>query len=136
MQNAFCNTFKRYSVQNVFGKPIFEVLFKWPLKTGFTYMHTVNTTEINHARIQEYFFRGGGAGVQARRPENSRDNVVFFFFFLFCLVPNVFYSLQRGSNGFIIEKTILFQGIQMGANIFQGRPTFSYTNFYRNPYNV
>ena len=37
------------------------------------------------------FCRGGG--VQARRPENSLDNV-------FILVLNLFYSLQRGSNGF------------------------------------
>ena len=33
-----------------------------------------------------------------------------FFFFCFLLVLNLFYSLQRGSNGFITEKTILFKG--------------------------
>ena len=35
---------------------------------------------------------GGGGGVEARRPENSLDNVF--------LVINLFYSLQSGSNGF------------------------------------
>ena len=40
------------------------------------------------------------------------------FFFLIILVLNLIYSLQRGSNGFITEKTILFQGIR-------GGPTFS-----------
>ena len=37
----------------------------------------------------------GGDGVEARRPENSPDNVF--------LVINLFYSLQSGSNGFITE---------------------------------
>ena len=32
-----------------------------------------------HARIQN-FFQGGGGGVQARRSENSLDNVFFVFF--------------------------------------------------------
>ena len=36
-------------------------------------------------------------------------------FFVF-LVLNIFYSLQRGYNGFITEKTIIFQG----SNIFRG----------------
>ena len=57
------------------------------------------------------------------------------------LVLNLFYSLLRGFNGFITEKTILFQG-------FRGGPTFSRgsiffpggggpnANFYRNQYNV
>ena len=53
------------------------------------------------------FFRGGGGGggegFQARRPENSLD-VMFF------KSSNLFYSLQRGSNGFITETTILFKG--------------------------
>ena len=39
---------------------------------------------------------GGGGGVEARRPENSLDNVF--------LVINLFYSLQSGSNGFITER--------------------------------
>ena len=60
-------------------------------------------------RIQEYIRRGGG--VQAWRPENSLDNV-------FIIVLNLFYSLQRGPNGFITEKTLLFQGSN-------GSPTFS-----------
>ena len=50
---------------------------------------------------------GGGGGVEARRPENSLDNVF--------LVINlhVFYSLQSGSNGFITEG-------RRGSNFFQG----------------
>ena len=46
-----------------------------------------------------------GGGVQARRPEK-------------------FYSLQRGSNGFITEKTLLFQGSRGGPTFSRGGPTF------------
>ena len=53
---------------------------------------------------------GGGPGPTARKQPGQ----------LF-LVINLFYCLQRGSNGFITEKTILFQGF----NIFQGGTTFS-----------
>ena len=49
---------------------------------------------------------GGGGGVEARRPENSLDNVFFS-------VINLFYSLQSGSNGFITEG-------RRGSNFFQG----------------
>ena len=48
---------------------------------------------------------GGGGGVEARRPENSLDNVF--------LVINLFYNLQSGSNGFITEGW-------RGSNFFQG----------------
>ena len=52
-----------------------------------------------NARIQEFCQAGGGGGggggVKARRPENSLDNVF--------LVINLFYNLQRGSNGFITD---------------------------------
>ena len=59
----------------------------------------------------------------------------------FYLILSLFYSLQRGSNGFIAEKTILklYQGSRGGplfpggggSNLFQGGPN---ANFYRNPY--
>ena len=58
-----------------------------------------------HARIQEFLSGGGGGGVEARRPENSLDNVF--------LVINLFYNLQSGSNGFITEG-------RRGSNFFQG----------------
>ena len=71
--------------------------------------------------------------VQARRPENSLDNVY--------LVLNLFYSLQRGSNDIITEKTILFQGTRGGPTLFRGSgwgrvqlfPGGPNANFYRNP---
>ena len=68
------------------------------------------------------FFSGEeeGGRVQARRPENSLDK--------FFLVFNLFYSLQRGSNGFITEKIILFLGGGGGGG--------QNANFYRNPYNL
>ena len=66
-----------------------------------------------HAWIQEFI----SGRVQARRPENILDNVVFLFF----LVLNLFYSLQWGSYCFITEKTnYIFPRIQRGSNIFQG----------------
>ena len=64
----------------------------------------------------------------------------------FYLVLSLFYSLKRGSNGFIAEKTILilYKGSEvvhyfLGAGV--GCPAFSRgggggpnANFYRNPY--
>ena len=60
----------------------------------------------------------------------------------FYLVLSLFYSLKRGSNGFIAEKTILilYKGSRGGPLFFwdRGCPTFSRggpnANFYRNPY--
>ena len=77
--------------------------------------------------------------VQARRPENSVDNIFFSF-----LVLNLFYTLQSGPKGFITEKTILFEGSReglafsrgWGSNFFQGGGGGSNANFYRNPYNL
>ena len=54
------------------------------------------------------FYQGG---IQARWPENSMDN--------FFLVLSLFYSFQRGSNGFIAENYI-FPRIQRGSNISRG----------------
>ena len=66
----------------------------------------MNKSNRVHARIQEFLSGGGGGGgVEARRPENSLDNVF--------LVINLFYSLQSGSNGFIKEG-------RRGSNFFQG----------------
>ena len=66
----------------------------------------------------------------------------------FYLVPSLFYSLKRGSNGYIAEKTILilYQGSRGGplysgggggggggvSNFFQGGGPNA--NFYRNPF--
>ena len=69
----------------------------------------MNKTNRVHARIHEFLSGGGegggGRGAEARRPENSLDNVF--------LVINLFYSLQSGSNGFITEG-------RRGSNFFQG----------------
>ena len=56
------------------------------------------------------FFQGGG-GLQARQPENSLDKVVFF-------CPQLILQFTEGIQGFITEKTILYQGSR-------GGPTFS-----------
>ena len=55
---------------------------------------------------------GGGGGVEARRPENSLDNVF--------LVINLFYSLQSGSNGFITEGRVGCPKKPILLVIFQG----------------
>ena len=55
-----------------------------------------------HARIKEFlsgWVGGGGASLTARKQPGQR-------FFCLLLVLNLFYRLQRGSNGFITEKTI------------------------------
>ena len=67
-----------------------------------------------HARIQELF----SARFQAHWPENSLDNVVFFYYYYFFFSPQlILHFTKRGSNGFITEKTMFFQG-------FSGGPTF------------
>ena len=49
----------------------------------------------------------------------------FINFFQFYLVLSLFYSLQRGSNGFIAEKTnLILTKDPEGAIIFQGGPFF------------
>ena len=52
----------------------------------------------------------------------------------------VFSCLQRGSNGFITEKTILFQVSRGGPTFSREVPTFSRwdpnANFYRNTFNL
>ena len=63
---------------------------------------------VEHTCADPGIFVRGGGGV-------SRKQHVQRFFFL---ALNLFYNLQRGSNGFITEKTILFQGSR-------GGPTFS-----------
>ena len=60
--------------------------------------------------------RGSRIFTRGSRPDVQKTVSTTFFFF--CFVLNLFYSLQRGSNGFITEKTILFQGSR-------GGPTFS-----------
>ena len=68
-------------------------------------LHNVSLTSRNRATCADpgIFVRG----VQVRRPENVFDNVFCLF-----LVLNLFYSLQRGSNGFITEKINNFPWIQ------------------------
>ena len=77
----------------------------------------MNKSNRVHARIQEFLSGGGGGGgggVEARRPENSLDNV----FFSHQLI------LQFGCNGFITEG-------RRGSNFFQG-----VGGVQRNPYNL
>ena len=57
-------------------------------------------------RISRNFCQGGPGPTAIKQSEQR------------FLVLNLFYSLQRGSNGFITEKTILFKGSR-------GGPTFS-----------
>ena len=67
---------------------------------------------------------------------NMRGSRIFRQFYL---VLSLFYTLQRGSNGFIAEKTILilYQGSRKvhyfpgGSNFYQEGPNVT---FYRNPY--
>ena len=84
----------------------------WRLRLGSPGCSSKVQSVCKHMRRSRIFFWGGG--VQAWWPENRLDK--FFFFFL---VLNLFYSLQRGSNGFITEKTILFQGSR-GIQHFSG----------------
>ena len=70
-----------------------------------------------HVVDLEIFVRGGGeggGGVQTQWPESSMNNVCFSS-------PHLI--LQRGSNGYITEKTT-FRRIQRGSNIPGGSNFF------------
>ena len=64
-----------------------------------------------HARIQDFLSEGS-------RPDGQKTAWTTFFFVFFS--PHLFYSLQRGSNSFITEKTNLFQGSRRGPTFFRG----------------
>ena len=72
------------------------------------------TSSCRHAQIQKLLSweGGGGPGQMARKQPGQR--------FFFILVLNLFYSLQRGSNGLFTEKTLLFQGSRGGPTFFGG----------------
>ena len=75
-----------------------------------------------HERIQD-FISGGGWG---SRPDGQKKVWTSF------LVLNLFYSLQRASNGFITENTILSkdpEGVQHfpgGSNFFHRGPNANF----------
>ena len=79
-------------------------------------------------RGSRIFFLGwGGGGVGGSRPDGQKAvwTTLFVFFCFFCfLVLYLFYSLQRGSNGFITEITILFQGSRGGPTFSRGVQLF------------
>ena len=104
-----------------------SVQYKW-----FTlYLHR----DVSHTyMLQLHFYSCRGVLGAGGNMRGSRD---------FCqsyLVLSLFYSLQRRSNDFIAEKTILmlYQGFRGGplfsrgevSNFFQGGPN---ANFFRNP---
>ena len=106
-----------------------SVQYKW-----FTlYLHK----DVSHTyMLQPHFISCRGVLGAGGNMRGSRD---------FCqsyLVLSLFYSLQRGSNGFIAEKTILilYQGSRGGPLFSRGCQTFSRggggsnANFFRNPY--
>ena len=75
----------------------------YTLKSGPGVMNKSNRV---HARIQEFLSGGKGGG---SRPDGQKTVWTMFF-----LVINLFYSLQRGSNGFITEgrrRSNFFQGV-------------------------
>ena len=86
--------------------------------------------------LQPHFISCRGASGTGVNMSVSRSFCQFY------LVLILFYSLKRGSNGFIAEKTILmlYKGSRGGPlfsggggclTFFQGGPN---ANFYRNPY--
>ena len=68
----------------------------------------MNKSNRVHARIKEFLSGGRGGGGRGPRPDGQKTVWTMFF-----LVINLFYSLQRGSNGFITEG-------RRGSNFFQG----------------
>ena len=99
----------------------------------YTEMFRVQTC-CNHILSAAEGFQGAGG--------NMRGSTNFCQFYL---VLSLFYSLKRGSNGFIAEKTIhilykasrggpLFSGGGGGVQLFPGGGGGPNANFYRNTY--
>ena len=65
----------------------------------------------------EYFFRGGGG-----RPDGQKAVWTRFFFFFFS--PQRILQFTEGVQWFYHRENYTFPRIQMGLNIFQGRPTY------------
>ena len=76
-----------------------------------------------HARIQ---FLSGGGGRESR-PDGQKTAWTKFIFAFFS--PRLILQLTEGSNGFITEKTILFQGFR-GVQLFPGAGVQMFNNFY------
>ena len=89
----------------------------------------------NTDMLQPHFISCRGVSEAGGNMRGSRNFCQFY------LVFSLFYSLKRGSNGFIADKTILilYKGSRGGplfsggggSNFFQGGTN---ANFYRNPY--
>ena len=92
--------------------------------------------DVSHTdMLQPHFISCRGVSGAGGNMRGSRNFCQFY------LVLSLFYSLQRGSNGFITEKTILilYKGFRGGPLVSRGMyPTFFQggpnANFYRNPY--
>ena len=109
-----------------------SVQYKW----FALYLHR----DVSHTdMLQPHFISCRGVSWAGGNMRGSRN------FCQFHLVLSLFYSLKRGSNGFIAEKTILilYQGSRGGllysgggvSNFFRGWGGGSpNANFYRNPY--
>ena len=106
-----------------------SVQYKW----FALYLHR----DVSHTdMLQPHFISCRGIWGAGDNMRGSRNFCQFY------LVLSLFYSLQRGSNGFIAEKTIpvLYQGSR-GVPLFsRGVSNFFWggggpnANFYRNPY--
>ena len=82
---------------------------------------------------RNFFQGGGGGGFQARRPENSLDNIFIFS-------PQLILQFTEGIQWFYNRGNYIFEGSRggptlsrRGFNFFQGGLN---ANFYRNPYNL
>ena len=98
------------------------------------FFYTISIQEQILMRGSRIFFRGGG--VQARRSENSLNNVFFFSFF--SLVLNLILQFTEGVQWFYYRENYTFPRIQRGAGatFSKGGGGGPNTNFYRNPYNL
>ena len=96
--------------------------------------------DVSHTdMLQPHYISCRGVSGAGGNMRGSRNFCQFY------LVLSLYYSLQRGSNGFIAEKTILilyWPRIQRGSIIFQGGGCQTFfqggggpkANFFRNPY--
>ena len=105
------------SISLVTGKELLDIKRQCRPRSVCTYVQADQGLHCLHLQAM-HGSRNFCRGAQARWLENSLNNIFF-------LVLNLFYNLQRGSNDFITEKTILFQGSRGGSTFSRGGPTFS-----------
>ena len=112
---------KRWDAEE--GTNYYSLRFSHTCKPSHALLTDTKLVGYKIMRGSRNFFRGGG--VHAPTARNGQR-----IFFITIILSSTYFTVLRGSNGFITEKTILFQGSRRGltfsrgggSNVFLGGP--------------